>query len=83
MFPSLSILQHYAKFDICTIATLEKLFGAKSFGGFIGHLARRQAIFFASLGVFGLLSMVKNYCPPILGVLGTDRFSTCHLFLAG
>ncbi len=27
MFPSLSTLQHYAEFDICTIAMLEKLFG--------------------------------------------------------
>jgi len=28
MFPSPNILQHYVEFDICTITTLEKLFGA-------------------------------------------------------
>ncbi len=41
MFPSPNILQHYVKFDIHTIATLEKLFGARSFGGSIGHLIHR------------------------------------------
>jgi hypothetical protein len=40
MFPSLSILQHYIKFDIRTIVMLEKLFDATSFGGCIGHLTR-------------------------------------------
>ncbi len=41
MFPSLSILQHYVEFNICALTTLEKLLGARSFGGFIGHLATR------------------------------------------
>jgi hypothetical protein len=39
MFPFLGILQHYAKFNIHTMVTLEKLLGARSFGGSIGHLA--------------------------------------------
>jgi hypothetical protein len=41
VFPSPSILQHYVEFDTHTIATLEKLLGAESFGGFIDHLVRR------------------------------------------
>jgi hypothetical protein len=41
MFPSPSILQQYIEFNICTITTLEKLFGVKLFGGFLDHLARR------------------------------------------
>ncbi len=41
MFPSLSILQHYAEFDTHAIVTLEKLLGVRSFGGFINHLAHR------------------------------------------
>jgi hypothetical protein len=39
MFPSLGILQHYVKFNICTITTLEKLLDVGSFGGSIDHLA--------------------------------------------
>jgi hypothetical protein len=38
LFPSPNILQHYTKFDIHTIVTLEKLFDAKYFDGFINHL---------------------------------------------
>ncbi len=38
LFPSPSILQHYTKFDIHTIVTLEKLFDAESFDGSISHL---------------------------------------------
>ncbi len=38
MFPSLSILQHYAEFNTCTIVTLQKLLGAGFFGGSVGHL---------------------------------------------
>jgi hypothetical protein len=41
LFPSLSILQHYVKFDTHTINMLEKLLGAKCFGGSIGHLIHR------------------------------------------
>jgi hypothetical protein len=39
LFPFLGILQHYTKFNIHTITTLDKLFGAGSFGGFIDQLA--------------------------------------------
>jgi hypothetical protein len=38
MFPFSSILQHYAEFNIHTIAMLEKLLGVGTFGGFINHL---------------------------------------------
>jgi hypothetical protein len=38
MFPYLDILQHYVKFDTCTIVTLKKLLGVGFFGGSIGHL---------------------------------------------
>jgi hypothetical protein len=58
MFPSLSILQHYVEFDTRTIATLKKLFSVGSFGGSISHLNHHQATFLASLGGFGLPSMV-------------------------
>jgi hypothetical protein len=39
VFSSLSILQHYTKFDACTIAMMEKLLGSISFGTIVGHLA--------------------------------------------
>jgi len=45
MFPSLGILQHYIKFDICTIITLKKLFGVKLFGDSISHLTHRKPFF--------------------------------------
>jgi hypothetical protein len=61
---------------------LEKLFGARSFGGFIGHLVCCQTIFFTSMGGLNLPSMVKNYCPPIFGVLGIDCSYTYDLFPA-
>jgi hypothetical protein len=54
MSPSLGILQHYAEFDTCTIATLERLLGVKSFGVSIDHLACRQTIFFVFSGELGL-----------------------------
>ncbi len=41
LFPSPSILQHYTKFNIHTIVTLEKLFDVKSFDGSISHLICR------------------------------------------
>jgi hypothetical protein len=44
LFPC--VLQHYVKFNIHTIATLEKILGMGFFGGFIGHLVYRHAIFF-------------------------------------
>jgi hypothetical protein len=58
MFPSPCVLQHYVKFNIHSIATLEKILGVGFFGGFIGHLVYRHAIFFLFLGEFGLPSMV-------------------------
>jgi hypothetical protein len=58
MFPFLGILQHYAKFNTCTIVMLEKLLGVGSFGGSISHLTHCQGTFFASSGKFNLLSMV-------------------------
>jgi hypothetical protein len=40
MFPSSYILQHYVKFDTCTIATSQKLLSVGSFGGSINYLTR-------------------------------------------
>jgi hypothetical protein len=57
IFPSLDILQHYVEFGICTIVTLEKLLGVRSFGNFIGHLTHHQAILPTS-SEFSHLSMV-------------------------
>ncbi len=82
MFPSLNILQYYAKFDTHTIATLEKLFSARSFGGSIGLLVIIRSFFLflwvslASLPWFKLL-------PHILGVLDINHSYTCHFFLIG
>jgi hypothetical protein len=58
MFPSPSTLQHYAKFNIHTITTLEKLLGVGTFGGFINHLIRRQATLPTSSGGFSFPSVV-------------------------
>jgi hypothetical protein len=58
VFPSLGILQHYIKFDICTIATLEKLFGVGSFSNLISHLTHHHAILPTSSSGLGHLSMV-------------------------
>jgi hypothetical protein len=38
---------------------LEKLFGARSFSGSIGHLAHRHAILIISLGELGLPHVVQ------------------------
>jgi len=46
---------------------LEKLLGAKSFGGFMGHLVCRQAIFLASSSKLGLPSIVQTIAPAFLG----------------
>jgi hypothetical protein len=66
MFPSLNILQHYVKFNIHTITTLEKLLGARSFGGSINHLTCRQATLPTSLGRFGLPYVVWTITPTFL-----------------
>jgi hypothetical protein len=59
IFPFRGILQQYIKFDIHTIATLEKLFGAGSFGGSIGHLAHHQTT---------LLVFLNEAYPPFYGL---------------
>jgi hypothetical protein len=46
---------------------LEKLLNARSFCGFIDHLVRHWATFFASLGKFGLPSIVKTTACAFLG----------------
>ncbi len=56
-------LQHYIEFDIHTIIMLEKLFGAKSFGGSINHLLRHEAIIFASSNKFGFPSIIRTTTP--------------------
>jgi hypothetical protein len=55
MFPFLGILQHYAEFDACTIATLEKLLDARSFGGSINNITHCQTILLAFSSGFHLL----------------------------
>ncbi len=45
---------------------LEKLLRAKSFGGFINHLAHRQATLPISLSKFGLLVIVWTTTPAFL-----------------
>jgi len=66
MFPSLSILQHYTKFNIRTIATLEMLLGVGSFSGFIDHLVHRQAIFLVFSGGLNFLFVVWAITPTFL-----------------
>jgi hypothetical protein len=67
VFPFLNILQHYTKFNTCTIVMLEKLRGGRSFGGFIGHLTHHQTTFLISLSKFGLLFIVWTTTPTFLG----------------
>jgi hypothetical protein len=80
VFPFPCILQHYAEFDIHTIATLEKLLGVGSFGDSMNHLACCQAIFVFS-STLSLPYVVWIVAPYILGVLGIDFSYTCHSFL--
>jgi hypothetical protein len=65
LFPS--ILQHYIKFNTCTIAMLGKLLGARSFGGFINHLAHHQATLLISLGKLGLIFIIWTTTLAFLG----------------
>jgi hypothetical protein len=52
-------LTTYAKFDLCTMATLKKLLGVGSFGIMVGHLVHHQVILlFFTYGGLGLSSMV-------------------------
>jgi hypothetical protein len=46
---------------------LEKLFGEKSFGGFINHLAHCQGIFFASSSGLDLPFVIQIVAPIFLG----------------
>jgi hypothetical protein len=46
---------------------LEKLFGARSFGDFIGHSTDRQTILLAFLGGLGFASIVWNVSLAFLG----------------
>ncbi len=80
MFPSLNILQHYAKFDNCTTIMLKKLLGVKSFSDFIGHLTYHQTTLLVFLGGLGVLSVIRTIGPPYFDMLGTDRSYTCHSF---
>jgi len=41
IFSSPSMLQHYAKFDLHTMNTLERLLGVGSFSIMVGHLAHQ------------------------------------------
>jgi hypothetical protein len=66
MFPTPCILQHYAKFDIHTIATLEKLLGVGSFGDSMNHLACCQAISIFS-SMLNLPYVVWIVAPTFLG----------------
>jgi hypothetical protein len=67
MFPSLSILQHHVKFNICTITMLEKILGARSFGGSINHLTHFQTTFHASSSELNFPSIIWTTIPAFLG----------------
>jgi hypothetical protein len=67
VFPSLCILQHYTKFDACTITMLTKLLGLGSFGTIMGHLACRQVTIFTFSGGLSLPLMVRHVAPTFLG----------------
>jgi hypothetical protein len=58
VFPFLDILQHYAKFNIRTIITLEKLLGGGSFSSSICRLACCQIVLLVFSSGFNFLSMV-------------------------
>jgi len=67
MFPSLGILQLYAKFDSCTIIMLENLFGARFFGGSIDHPICHQAILPIFSSEHNLQFIVWIIAPTFLG----------------
>jgi hypothetical protein len=66
IFPSLGILQRYTKFDVHTIAMLEKLLGSRSFGTTMGHLACRQVTILALSRGLDLSSIVQCDAPAFL-----------------
>jgi hypothetical protein len=49
VFSSPNIIQHYVKFNLHTIVTLEKLLGMGSFGTIMDHLVCHQVILPISL----------------------------------
>jgi hypothetical protein len=67
VFPSLGILQHYTKFDACTIAMLEKLLGLGSFGTTMSHLVDRSVIISTFSRELGLPLVVQLYAFTFLG----------------
>jgi hypothetical protein len=67
VFPSPCILQHYTKFDTCTISMLEKLSGLGSFGTIVGHLVCCQVILPTSSRGLNLPSMVQCIAFTFLG----------------
>jgi hypothetical protein len=54
LFSSPNIVQHYVKFNLHTIVTLEKLLGTRSFGTIMDHLVCHQVILSFSLRGIGL-----------------------------
>ncbi len=79
VFPSPCILQHCAKFNICTIVMLEKLLGVGSIGVFIDHLIHHQ--FFSCF--FGWVRPFFEDQTIALAFLGcwaliTPAFVTCY-----
>jgi hypothetical protein len=67
IFSSLCILQQYTKFDVHTIAMLEKLLRSRSFGTTMDHLACHQVIIFVLSKGLGLSSTVQRATPAFLG----------------
>jgi hypothetical protein len=67
VFPSLGILQHYVRFNICTITTLEKLFGVRSFGVSITHLICRQTTFPIFSNRFDFFFIIQTIAFTLLG----------------
>jgi hypothetical protein len=65
LFPN--ILQHYVRFDLCTIVTLEKLLGIGSFDNIVGNLACHQITLPVSSRGFGLSLMVQLVTLTFLG----------------
>jgi hypothetical protein len=76
VFPSLGILQHYTKFDACTITMLENLLGLGSFGTTMDHLACRQVTLPTSSGGLGLPLMVRHVSSRLFKMLGFDHSYT-------
>jgi hypothetical protein len=67
VFPSPGILQHYTKFDACTIVIFKKLLGSASFGTTMGHLAHRQVTLLTFSRGLGLPSMVRRVACAFIG----------------